>query len=807
MTEKLCETLTEQLTRSEMKFKIGENSFGTVLAQNYTGKYSDIECCLKDAGGKPKECDLNNFDIKGKRQGKPEYIITFNDEPNLIIVIECKASTAKHQSEKLNHPSAYAVDGALYYAKYLKNYYNVIAVGISGTKKEKCRISSYFWGKNQDACIEYEKQRDFFLEPENYLRIFKGEKIKKIYSLEEIKDTAITIHESFRKNSVENATKPIFIAGLLIALSDKDFENNFNSIKSFDLLASTIKSSIEKVLKKPDVDVDQDKIKMIINSFELVTSIDAFRSIPLGKDNSLLWYLKQLDQKIVPMMNYSEATLDALGVFYHEFIKYSGSDGKDLGIVLTPQHLTEFMCEIAGVNKNSKVVDICCGTGSFLVTAMGIMHQTASIEEWEHIRRENLYGIEQSPNHHLLALTNMIIRKDGKSNIYSGNCFDEKLKRKLQEAQINIGLINPPYALKGGACELEFIEQMLDILQPSGVGVAVVPMSCAIGTKFKECRKRLFRKHTLKAVFSMPNEIFSGQKVSTNVCVMLWEAHKKHDSLKNTFFGYYKNDGFVKAKKLGRIDKFNKWKNIKSEWIRLYEDRIVKSGISCLKKVSDEDEWLCEAYMDTDYSKLTKKEFENTVKSYCVYELANGIKDNISSNAILKDNYKDLNIKDWQWFNYNDLFEITGSKTTPIDDLKEYGIGKFPYVTTQATNNGVAGSYNYHTEQGGVFTVDSAVLGYCAYQDISFTASDHVEKLIPKFPCNQYIAMFITTIINMEQYRYNYGRKCSQKQLKISKIKLPCTKIESNKNNSSIYMPDWQFMEDYIKALPYSYNL
>ena len=58
------------------------------------------------------------------------------------------------------------------------------------------------------------------------------------------------------------------------------------------------------------------------------------------------------------MMNYADASLDALGVFYHEFVKYSGGDGKGLGIVLTPQHLTEFMCELAGVNKNSKVVDI-----------------------------------------------------------------------------------------------------------------------------------------------------------------------------------------------------------------------------------------------------------------------------------------------------------------------------------------------------------------------------------------------------------------------------------------------------------------
>ena len=58
--------------------------------------------------------------------------------------------------------------------------------------------------------------------------------------------------------------------------------------------------------------------------------------------------------------------------------------------------------------------------------------------------------------------------------------------------------------------------------------------------------------------------------------------------------------------------------------------------------------------------------------------------------------------------------------------------------------------------------------------------------------------MFLTTIINIEQYRYNYGIKCSQTRIKNIKIKLP---VDSKGN------PDWQFMENYIKSLPYSANL
>ena len=117
----------------------------------------------------------------------------------------------------------------------------------------------------------------------------------------------------------------------------------------------------------------------------------------------------------------------------------------------------------------------------------------------------------------------------------------------------------------------------------------------------------------------MPDDIFYANNASTNVCVMVWEAHKPHNSIQNTFFGYYKDDGFVKAKKLGRIDKFNKWENIKKEWLALYRERDVKEGLTAKKPVKWNDEWLCEAYMETDYSTLKEADFEKTVKDYLSY--------------------------------------------------------------------------------------------------------------------------------------------------------------------------------------------
>lgn len=157
----------------------------------------------------------------------------------------------------------------------------------------------------------------------------------------------------------------------------------------------------------------------------------------------------------------------------------------------------------------------------------------------------------------------------------------------------------------------------------------------------------------------------------------------------------------------------------------------------------------------------------------------------------------ELSVSSWGEFNIADLFVITGSKTTPLFEIEMSGAGSYPFVTTQATNNGIEGCYDYFTEKGNVLVVDSAVLGYCSYQPLDFSASDHVEKLTPKFEIDKYIGLFLATVLNKEQYRYNYGRKASQARLKERSIRLP----------SRDDVPDWDFMRNYIKSLPYSSNL
>jgi hypothetical protein len=87
-------------------------------------------------------------------------------------------------------------------------------------------------------------------------------------------------------------------------------------------------------------------------------------------------------------------------------------------------------------------------------------------------------------------------------------------------------------------------------------------------------------------------------------------------------------------------------------------------------------------------------------------------------------------------------------------------------------------------------------VGEAFYQPSPFWASDDVNVLYAKdWTLNKYITLFIATVIKSNRYKFSYGRKWTLDKMKESPIKLPVTPQGS---------PDWDYMENYIKALPYS---
>lgn len=155
----------------------------------------------------------------------------------------------------------------------------------------------------------------------------------------------------------------------------------------------------------------------------------------------------------------------------------------------------------------------------------------------------------------------------------------------------------------------------------------------------------------------------------------------------------------------------------------------------------------------------------------------------------------ELNSKTWKEFKIGDLFEVSGSKTTSKIHLEKIGAGKYPYITTQATNNGIAGYYDFYTEMGNCLTIDSAVLGSCFYQKDNFSASDHVEILRPKkFTLNSKLALYFTSLFNKNIVilGYSYTKKRNQIRIKNEIVKLPVNNLGEI---------DFDFMESFIKAI------
>ena len=422
------------------------------------------------------------------------------------------------------------------------------------------------------------------------------------------------------------------------------------------------------------------------------------------------------------------------------------------------------------------------------------------------IKQKQIIGVEFQHSIFSLTCSNMYIHGDGRSNLLKGDCFNEEIKNRIDKYKPNTGLLNPPYKTnKNDKHELEFVLNNLSLLQKGSYCVAIVPMSCATESKKKErdLRKKLLNQHTLKAVFSMPNELFHNSNASVNTCIMVFKAKEKHSENYKTYFGYWKEDGFIKIKNIGRIDFYHKWKLIKTKWLEIYKNKEEIVGHSIKKVIAANDEWCAEAYMETDYSNLTKKDFITNVKSYLAFNfLKNDNEFSIKINSLINNKEFSLNIKSWKYFKFDDGTEnsifkiIKGKRLTKKDQIE----GKIPYVSSSSLNNGIDNYLgNGYTDQNCITFACYGSIGEVFYQDEKIWVSDNANVFYLRNKIlNPFLAMFLITILRLEKFRFSYGMTGKKERLQNFYIKLP---IDKNKK------PDWQFMENYIKSLPYSSSL
>lgn len=154
----------------------------------------------------------------------------------------------------------------------------------------------------------------------------------------------------------------------------------------------------------------------------------------------------------------------------------------------------------------------------------------------------------------------------------------------------------------------------------------LLPMQAAIGNSgdIKDFKKKMLESYTLDAVFSLPTDIFYPGAAAV-ACCMIFDLSQRHEhSNRDTFFGYFREDNFIKRKGLGRVEKTDDngnslWKSTEQKWLDLYRNKREVPGLSVMHRVNYEDEWLAEAYMETDYSKLDERIFQRTVNEYLAY--------------------------------------------------------------------------------------------------------------------------------------------------------------------------------------------
>lgn len=250
---------------------------------------------------------------------------------------------------------------------------------------------------------------------------------------------------------------------------------------------------------------------------------------------------------------------DVMGIFFNEFNRYKKKS--ESGQVFTPDHITSFMYRLIDVDKDDRVLDAACGSGAFLVKSMCNMIKEAGgvkTKKAAAIKDVQLYGIEFDREIFALACANMLIHKDGKTNL-------EQLDSRTQEAcdwikskNITKVLMNPPFESKYGC--LTIVDNVLKSV-PKGTKCAFILPDKKLEKDRKG--KKLLEHSTLHKIIKLPEKVFSE---GVTASIFIFEAGVPQKD-REIFACYIEDDGLETVKNQGRQDTKNRWQSIEDQWI------------------------------------------------------------------------------------------------------------------------------------------------------------------------------------------------------------------------------------------------
>lgn len=388
----------------------------------------------------------------------------------------------------------------------------------------------------------------------------------------------------------------------------------------YDTLHNSIKSNLNKSLE--DSRKQNQKVDIII---------EVYRDIRMNytEDQEAINEFVRDIKDISKAINSNHwAGEDVMGIFFNEFNRYKGKS--DQGQVFTPDHITNFMYRLIDCNMNDYILDAACGSGAFLVKSMSNMLIEAGgidTNKAKEIKSKRLFGIENDKEIFALACANMLIHKDGKTNLEFIDSRTVEAGKWIKSKPIKKVLMNPPFENKYGWDKI-----ILNVLQnvEQGTLCAFILPDKKLEKASKKFRVELLENNRIKTIVKLPEEIFF-EGVTTSVFVI--EAGRSQEN--NNIIAYkIEDDGLETVKNQGRQDVRNCWADIEDYWIKAIQNgEDPKHGT---KQILDPNKYLSWQVPQKPFE-ISEEDFNKTLMDYLLFK--NGVnatkfKDDITAKVL-----------------------------------------------------------------------------------------------------------------------------------------------------------------------------